>query len=459
VAQRPQQPARRGRYALGLASRLSALLTIVAALALPLQGSPSTALATHTLTTQTPTPTPWPAGGGAGPWQATPTPTPFGWGPFQPAQGQTQFPGAPNQTNPGTTGQQSVSAPSYSGVPNAGSVPASGALPGSVVSGASSAMAGGSDVCRGDELITFSPETPRIGNELLIVVTSAHPHPYGRLAGTESTQFVRERPGQRGFVWEWTVQPSYPGQHEYTFYVDSTVPCQKVQIRVLQALSTRTPTPTKTATPWGWDNGNGNSNSNGNNNSNDNFTFATSVAFAPVVDPSVYVTPGQDVHNCWAFESQSNAQRVLRYDPTDPNNLDAEDGSIDGIACLNWSYSFYPNDRDTTPVARVTQTATMVATSTPTPVVAPTQTPTPTLTPTPVPFNPANYVTQGDHYGCGDFASHAQAQAVLRYDPTDPNRLDTNPRDGMACGGIEAQADGVPAGMMPPPLDLVRVPR
>jgi hypothetical protein len=127
----------------------------------------------------------------------------------------------------------------------------SGALQGgAIVSGAASPVAGGSDPCYGDELISFSPEQPRVGNELLIVVTSAHPHPYGRLTGTEPTRFMRERPGQRGYVWEWTVQPSYPGQHEYTFYVDSTVPCQKAPIRVMQSLATRTPTPTKTATPW-----------------------------------------------------------------------------------------------------------------------------------------------------------------------------------------------------------------
>ncbi|MGE3913287.1 MAG: hypothetical protein AB7K36_28280 [Chloroflexota bacterium] len=98
---------------------------------------------------------------------------------------------------------------------------------------------GSPDICYGDELITFSPEFPRIGNELVIVVTSARPHPYGRLAGTEPLTFVRERPGQRGFVWEWTVRPSYAGEHEYTFYVDSTVPCQRVRIRVLPSLPTQ----------------------------------------------------------------------------------------------------------------------------------------------------------------------------------------------------------------------------
>lgn len=89
----------------------------------------------------------------------------------------------------------------------------------------------------------------------------------------------------------------------------------------------------------------------------------------------------------------------------------------------------------------------------------PTPTPTPTPWPTPLPFNPLDYIGQGDRYGCADFWSQANAQAVLRSDPTDPNRLDTNPPDGLACGGIEAAADGVPGGFMAPPFDGVRVHR
>ena len=73
--------------------------------------------------------------------------------------------------------------------------------------------------------------------------TLAIPHPYGRLAGTERTQFVRERPGQLGYVWEWTVMLSYPGQHEYTFYVDSTIPCKKIELTVGESLATKTPKP------------------------------------------------------------------------------------------------------------------------------------------------------------------------------------------------------------------------
>ena len=85
------------------------------------------------------------------------------------------------------------------------------------------------DVCVGDERITYSPANPRVGTELLIAVTSSRPHAYGRLAGTERTTFLRE----------WTVNLSSHGDHEYTFYVDSTIPCKKRTIEVKRALNTR----------------------------------------------------------------------------------------------------------------------------------------------------------------------------------------------------------------------------
>jgi hypothetical protein len=76
----------------------------------------------------------------------------------------------------------------------------------------------------------------------------------------------------------------------------------------------------------------------------------------------------------------------------------------------------------------------------------------PALRPVPLPtvalpaFDPQAFIGQGDRYNCGDFASQARAQAVLRADPRDPNRLDTD-RDGIACEGN------------PAPKDLVLVPR
>ena len=61
-------------------------------------------------------------------------------------------------------------------------------------------------------------------------------------------------------------------------------------------------------------------------------------------------------------------------------------------------------------------------------------------------FDTTRYVGQGDRYNCKDFASQAQAQAVLRADPRDPNRLDRD-RDGIACE------------KNPPPRDMTPVRR
>ena len=61
-------------------------------------------------------------------------------------------------------------------------------------------------------------------------------------------------------------------------------------------------------------------------------------------------------------------------------------------------------------------------------------------------FDASFYIGKGDAFNCPNFASQADAQAVLRADPTDPNRLDTD-RDGIACESNRA------------PKDLVAVPR
>jgi len=58
-------------------------------------------------------------------------------------------------------------------------------------------------------------------------------------------------------------------------------------------------------------------------------------------------------------------------------------------------------------------------------------------------FNAKDYIGQGDRYNCADFASQAQAQAVLRADPRDPNRLDTD-KDGIACESNRSPKDLIP---------------
>ena len=69
------------------------------------------------------------------------------------------------------------------------------------------------------------------------------------------------------------------------------------------------------------------------------------------------------------------------------------------------------------------------ATAFPTNVPIPTNAPPPPALP---PFDPQRYVVSGDRYDCAHFASQAQAQAVLRAAPSDPNRLDPD-RNGIAC--------------------------
>jgi len=43
----------------------------------------------------------------------------------------------------------------------------------------------------------------------------------------------------------------------------------------------------------------------------------------------------QDQYDCAEFDSQQEAQRVLARDPSDPNNLDADN---DGKACEDYPY-------------------------------------------------------------------------------------------------------------------------
>lgn len=63
--------------------------------------------------------------------------------------------------------------------------------------------------------------------------------------------------------------------------------------------------------------------------------------------------------------------------------------------------------------------------------------------PDPDAFDPSPYIGKGDAFNCAAFKSQADAQAVLRADPKDPNRLDPD-RDGVACESNRAPFDRVP---------------
>lgn len=60
-------------------------------------------------------------------------------------------------------------------------------------------------------------------------------------------------------------------------------------------------------------------------------------------------------------------------------------------------------------------------------------------------FDASAYIGQGDAFNCKDFISQADAQAVLRADPTDPNKLDQGGIPGVACESNRAPKDDVPA--------------
>lgn len=121
-----------------------------------------------------------------------------------------------------------------------------------------------------------------------------------------------------------------------------------------------------------------------------------------------------------------------------------------------------PEPRPTPPPTPVLLTTpTLMSTPAPTPFATPATSPPaiatqplatnapPTVRPTVAPpavigFDARFYIGKGDAFNCGDFRSQADAQAVLRADPSDPNRLDGNDNDGLACETNPAPRDLVP---------------
>lgn len=58
-------------------------------------------------------------------------------------------------------------------------------------------------------------------------------------------------------------------------------------------------------------------------------------------------------------------------------------------------------------------------------------------------FDAKAYVTRGDAFACIEFATQADTQAVLKADPSDPNKLDAD-RDGIACNELGGSRDTTP---------------
>jgi hypothetical protein len=67
----------------------------------------------------------------------------------------------------------------------------------------------------------------------------------------------------------------------------------------------------------------------------------------------------------------------------------------------------------------------------------------PVVDTSPGPPNEISYAGRREGINCPDFATQADAQAMLRSDPTDPSELDTD-RDGIACELNPAPYDKVP---------------
>ncbi len=131
--------------------------------------------------------------------------------------------------------------------------------------------------------------------------------------------------------------------------------------------------------------------------------------------------------------AQAFERRVLTYNPSNPAAFRVEFGNI-GQHYYQWRYGqsagVPPN---------------LVAPAAPAPTTPPPTAQAPSNPSQPPIIGGVPFKT-GDAYNCGDFRTQADAQAYLRYDPSDPSKLDTD-KDGIACE------------MNPPPSDTMRVPR
>ena len=174
------------------------------------------------------------------------------------------------------------------------------------------------------------------------------------------------------------------------------------------------------------------------------------VVTTEVYSPIFYVTGLPITEAYWATVKAAGQQRdvliqcferrCLTYAPTNDPAFRVELANT-GLQYYSWRYAQSPS-----PSPSASPSTSPSASPSPSPSASPSPSPTPpspSPSPTPSGFDPNAYTGQGDKYNCSDFASQAQAQAVLRADPSDPNKLDTN-RDGIACEGNAAPRDLTP---------------
>ena len=104
------------------------------------------------------------------------------------------------------------------------------------------------DFCVGDEEMAFAGAgSANIGDTVYISVTSVRNHTNVLLTGPDGPTFVKQYAGQKGNVWQWQVSIKSAGRHDYTYYVDTTVPCTTNYFVIPEP--TGSPAPTATASP------------------------------------------------------------------------------------------------------------------------------------------------------------------------------------------------------------------
>jgi hypothetical protein len=150
-------------------------------------------------------------------------------------------------------------------------------------------------------------------------------------------------------------------------------------------------------------------------------------AAPPSYDGAAEYARHGNAHDCIDFRSQAFAQAVLRANPADPNALDPD---RDGVACV-----WLPGPKDLRPVAAIVDDF----------HCRPTDQRSARCPGASQPFSPFYYVknSPADVYDCKQLASQADAQAVLRAEPSDPNDLDGD-HDGIACPSLPAPKDFTP---------------
>lgn len=95
----------------------------------------------------------------------------------------------------------------------------------------------------------FLPESPQVGQEVIITVTSAKEHPYFLLGGSEPFTQVGPGRGGPGFFWQWKKKVDAAGVSRFTFFSGPAPEHQCVTGEFLATGGTPTPTPTFTITP------------------------------------------------------------------------------------------------------------------------------------------------------------------------------------------------------------------